>query len=288
MTTFNLIGPGKVGKTLGFLLTRKAGLTLNNILSRSPSSSKEAQTFIDAGKVISKYEELNSADVYLLSVSDDQLPEVVTKISEQNIVRPSNIIFHCSGSLSSEILQPLQQQGALIASIHPIKSFGVPEKNISNFEGTVCTIEGDTLACSFLKEHFTQLGAKVFQILAKNKMLYHAAFVFSCNYFVGIVDIALQLLEKSGIAAEDGYEMLEPLIFGSWQNIKAVGTANALTGPIARGDSELVKKQLAKLNIENEALGDLYKALGKITLEVAKKNNKLTTNEINDLQEVLL
>jgi predicted short-subunit dehydrogenase-like oxidoreductase (DUF2520 family) len=288
MTTLNIIGPGKVGKTLGYLLTQKANFILNTILGRSLNSSTQTQTLINAGTVISKYEELLPADVYLLSVSDDQLPQVVAKLSTQKIVQPGNIIFHCSGSLSSELLRPLQQQGALIASVHPIKSFGVPEKNIFDFEGTVCTVEGDDLACSFLNKHFTQLGAKVYRIPPENKMLYHAAFVFSCNYFVSIVDIALQLLEKSGIARESGYEMLEPLIIGSWQQIKSVGTASALTGPISRGDSTLVKKQLEELNLENVSIGNLYKALGKITVELAKKNKKLTPLEIKDLQNVLL
>lgn len=288
MTTLNIIGGGKVGKTLGFLLTHQANIKLNTILCRSHETSLLAQQFLGSGKPISHFKELTPADIYLIAVPDDQISTIVTALNESKLLSTGNLVFHCSGTLSSELLQPLQAHGALVASLHPIKSFGNPKENVTSFKETVCTIEGDRKACELLRAIFTPIVSKIHSISPENKLLYHAAFVFSCNYFVGLVDVSLHLLEKSGIPRTLAFEMLEPLIQGSLHQIKTLDTPHALTGPISRGDSKLIKMQLDSLNYEDELLGDLYKLLGKFTLDVAKKRQALSEVETLELEKILL
>lgn len=287
MLTLNIIGAGKVGKTFGYLLSTKQCYKINDVLTRSKQTSAQACEFIKSGRPIDSYTELTPADVYLVAVTDDQITNVVNELKSKKILQPGNIVFHCSGATSSEILAELQSEGALIASLHPVKSFGNPGDNIHNFANTVCTVEGDKPACEYLTKIFNKLGAKVHPISSKNKLLYHASFVFSCNYFVSLIDVALQLLEQTGIKRTTAVEILEPLILGSWQQIKSLGTAKALTGPIARGDSELVKMQLDSVNEADQELGNLYKVLGKLTLELAVKKNTLTTKQTAELRNIL-
>jgi predicted short-subunit dehydrogenase-like oxidoreductase (DUF2520 family) len=287
MLTLNIIGGGKVAKTLGFLLATHPCYVINDILCRRQQASDQACEFITSGRPITNYKDLRASDVYLLAVTDDQIVNVAQQLQAIQILKPGDIVFHCSGALSSDILQPLKASGAHIASLHPIKSFGNPCDNIHNFQNTVCTVEGDQSACEHLITVFSQIGAKVYSISSNHKMLYHSSLVLSCNYLTTLIDASLQLLEKSGLSRDIGFEMLEPLILGTLHQVKSLGTAQALTGPISRGDSALVKKQLDCLNLDDESLGNLYKVLGKLTLELAIKRKTLSEAEILNLENSL-
>jgi predicted short-subunit dehydrogenase-like oxidoreductase (DUF2520 family) len=59
---------------------------------------------------------------------------------------------------------------------------------------------------------------------------------------------------------------------GSYRNITEVGLPCALTGPIARGDVEVVAKHLQEMPTE---LRGIYQALGRLTLELGKERKLL-------------
>jgi predicted short-subunit dehydrogenase-like oxidoreductase (DUF2520 family) len=63
--------------------------------------------------------------------------------------------------------------------------------------------------------------------------------------------------------------MLYPLIEGTLKNIETKGIRPSLTGPIARGDDETIARHLTAIA---DALPDsleLYKTLGRYTLDIA-------------------
>lgn len=281
----NIIGAGKVAKTLGHLLHKNNCYKIQNILSRSLSSSEQAKNFIGSGEAITKYADLKIADAFLLAVNDDQLKKVVTKLAKTNLLNNTSIVFHCSGSLSCAILAPLQAQGAHIASLHPIKSFSQPKD--TTLQDTFCTLEGDDTACIILQAKFEQLGATIVKITSEHKMHYHIATIFCSNYLVTLLELSLQFFEKAGINRQQSLLMLQPLILNSWQQCFAYGPVNALTGPIARGEHKLIAKQLKLLTKENQDYANLYQSLGKMTLELASRKGTLSKEEIIRLQKLL-
>jgi predicted short-subunit dehydrogenase-like oxidoreductase (DUF2520 family) len=287
MLTLTIIGCGKVGKTLGYLLFNHHCCDIQDILCRSYPSSLQATHFIGAGNALSHHQELQPADIFLLAVNDDQLPKAVSMLATSHIITDNSLIFHCSGALPSSLLSPLKSQGAKIASLHPVKSFSQPEDDIKSFAGTVCTLEGDTQPCAVLKKLFGQLGADIIQITPDMKLLYHIATVFSSNYFVTLMDTALQLLQEAGIQRQQGMTLLQPLVMGSWHQLVKWGSQEALTGPISRGDSELVAAQLALLKQSHRDIAHVYQALGKLTLQLAEKKNVLSRDSFLKLEKVL-
>jgi predicted short-subunit dehydrogenase-like oxidoreductase (DUF2520 family) len=46
-------------------------------------------------------------------------------------------VFHCSGAKASAVLAPVQACGALIASLHPVRSFADKDACAAAFAGTV-------------------------------------------------------------------------------------------------------------------------------------------------------
>src|SRR5262245_57490053 len=108
MLTFNLIGAGQVGKALSYLLAKHTALTLNCALSRTTRSARDACAFVEQGKAITEYADLTPADIYLITTPDQNLAESAEKLAATKILRPGNIVLHCSGVISSSILNPIK------------------------------------------------------------------------------------------------------------------------------------------------------------------------------------
>ena len=65
---------------------------------------------------------------------------------------------------------------------------------------------------------------------------------------------------------------MEPLVRSAVDNVVRLGPARALTGPIARGEAEIVKRQAMAVSQESPVSGELYRMLGRVAVEVATAN----------------
>lgn len=286
MYTINIIGCGKVGSTLGYLLA-KNGYKIQGIVNRSLKSSRQASDFIPGSTAVISLDDLKQSDILLIATNDDQLTPVIQKLTSIPLFKNNPVVFHCSGASTSSILKPLERLGARVASIHPAMSFHHPKKNVSDFAGTVCTLEGMPEACELLKEVFLSIGAITIPIETGNKGLYHVAMVLSCNYFLTLMDTSLQLLRESGIDSCHALKILQPLMLGTWENMLESSAPEALTGPISRGDSQLVNSQLALLKAYDVDIARAYQALGKLTLRLAQEKKELSDQCFKQLEKVL-
>ncbi len=270
--TLSMIGCGKVGQTLGRLWRENHVVGIQDILNRSAASGMAAVAFIGAGRVANNYVDLHPADIFLIAVPDDQIAACCEALANADCLSRNSIVLHCSGALPSSILQAASAHGAAIASIHPIRSFAVPEKIIHDFAGTYCGVEGDQRALDILTPLFTAIGAQLVTIKSEDKILYHAAAVFASNYLVTLLDTAVQTYAQAGIPQEVALKMMTSLVRETTQNVLTIGPQQALTGPIARNDVVTVLNQYRAVSKWNRRYGDLYKQLGKITAYLARRN----------------
>ncbi|AMP00998.1 hypothetical protein CAter282_3185 [Collimonas arenae] len=272
----SIIGGGKLGRTLGRLWHTQNSFTLFDILNRSASSAQQASAFIGAGTATASYADLRPADVYLLSVSDDQIAACCAALAAAGKLQSGTIVFHCSGALSSLALQAAIEHGAAVASIHPIRSFADPQQVAEHFAGTWCGSEGDDDALAVLGPAFSAIGGHLVPIQREQKTLYHAAAVFASNYLVTLIDVAQQVYAAAGIPPELALKLIEPLLSESAANAFRLGPATALTGPIARGDVTTVARQQRALQQHQPHLAELYRQFAELTTSLAarKQNNK--------------
>ncbi len=284
---FNLIGGGKLGKTLGYLWQHHGIAQLAGVLNRSLASSQAVVDFIHAGQAVINLQELPPAKVFLLGCGDDQLADCCKTLAKSGVLQAGNVVLHCSGALSSAILQPAKDVGAHIASIHPIKSFAAPAQAIHDFAGTFCGMEGDTAALVLLEPWFNAIGANTFHIDPQQKTLYHTASVIACNYLVALQEISLQTFAQAGVERELAMQILSPIVRGTAENVFRLGTANALTGPIARGDYRVVERQLSALQTWQPDFADIYRLLGKTAVELSQRQGHATADDLATLREVL-
>ena len=286
MQQISIIGAGRVGKTLGRLLYSEADCTILDILNSSKESGEVAAQFIGGGTPLSSVEELRTADILLIGTEDSSISDATDLLVAQDLIKDGTVVFHCSGALPSSVLSPVRDKGGAVASIHPIRSFAEPELAVDNFKGTYCGVEGDEEALQILEPLFREIGGECFRINPEKKTLYHTGLVMICNYLYSLVEVSYSTFEEAGIPREVAKSFSEPLVRGTIDNIFQLGT-ESLTGPISRGDLNIVKNQLETLNTTDRDKAILYTELGKIAVKLAEKQRRDTKNSLEEISKLL-
>lgn len=268
-STLNIVGCGNLGKTLAYLWNKNQQFHIAQICNTHIDSAERACQFIGAGQ-ISKFDTLSPSDNWLIATPDEKIESVCIELLNQHLIQPGNVVFHCSGSKSTQALLHAKQIGAAVASIHPIKSFADPAQAVTDFSGTYCGTEGDASALQQLKPAFESIGGHCITINPEQKMLYHTAAVFASNYLVALIEQSIQTYEKAGIPRETAVTLLKPITTGTLNNILNHGTHHALTGPIKRGDHDTVNKQLNACQQWDKNAAEIYISLGRVALSLSQ------------------
>lgn len=272
--TINIIGCGNVGTVLARLWVESGVLTIQDVMNRSMASAARAVSFIGAGRPLDAFKDLCAADIYLIGTPDDRIAQCCRDLADTGLLKPGDIVFHCSGALPSSVLQSASRRGASVASVHPIRSFAEPEQLVRSFAGTFCGVEGDRGAVDILEQCFSSIGAQLVPIDAQFKSVYHSAAVFASNYLVTLLDTAIEAYAAAGVPRDVALGLMEPLVRGTVDNVFRLGPTDALTGPIARGDTATVVRQYRAVSVWNKRCGLLYKLLGKLTADIAARKRK--------------
>jgi predicted short-subunit dehydrogenase-like oxidoreductase (DUF2520 family) len=266
----NIVGAGHVGRALGRLFHTRGVFEVRDVLTRSQASAQDAVAFIGAGRAVEAIASLRPAAVWMLAVSDDRIADAARQLAASVDVTGA-VVFHCSGAKASAELEPLRVAGALVASVHPVRSFADPRQVADAFDGTFCGVEGDADALAVLRPAFEAIGARVVAIDARAKTVYHAASVFASNYLTTVLDAALRAYQAAGIPEEVARELARPLATETLANVFRLGPETALSGPIARGDATTVARQQAAVEAWDPAAGALYEALAAATWALARR-----------------
>ena len=283
----NIIGPGRVGRTLGALLERAGLCTVQDVLSAEIATAESAVAFIGAGRAVRVLRDMHAANIWLLTPPDAAIASVATALAATGHLAKGDVVFHCSGSQPSSLLAPLLATGAWIASIHPLKSFADPQAAVQSFKDTYCAAEGDATALAVLTPLFEQLGARVAVIDPAGKTLYHAASVLVCNDLTALMEAGLRAYEQAGIDRAMAQRMMEPLVRETLDNVFALGTTRALTGPVARGDADVLTRQIAALEGLDPRIADAYRALNRIALDLARQQCGASATALDAVERVL-
>lgn len=268
LPTLNLLGGGRVGKTLGRLWHTTGLLQLQDVLTTSPASARAAVDFIGAGRAAATLEEMRPADYWLIAVPDRQIAASAQALAGAGL--PPATAFHASGALAAAELAPLQTLGWPIASAHCILSFATPATAVLQFAGTPCALEGDAAAVAALQPLFGAVGARCFTLPSADKLLYHAAAVFATNFLPVLQATAEALWRDGGVPPELLPQLRTTLLRNAVDNLLDLGPAGALTGPAARGDTALVQRQGQAVAAWDAQAGTAYAALSELAARLAR------------------
>ena len=283
MRTLNVIGCGRVGTTLAALFHRHGVCHVQDIYSRTLGNAQDAAQIIESGNCVTQISDMRPADIWMLSVPDAYVAAVASSLSEHVATFPRVLekptAFHCSGFLPASILKPLQTLEWLTASVHPVFNFADPARCVSQFMGTPCGLEGDEKAISLISGLLTAIGGKCFSVQTESKPLYHAAAVFSSNFLSVIQAIAREAWCAAGVPETLIPLVHESLLRGSIENLLAMGPAQAITGPAARGDTAVVSAQGASVTQWHPDAGDVYKLMSLLARRLSTTGTTLNAAE---------
>ncbi len=287
MKILNIIGAGRVGRTLAALWHRQNVFAIRGVCNRTLQNARDAVAFIGAGRAMENISDMPHADAWLLATPDGELAPAGQRLAECGLLRAGDVVFQCSGALPSSDLRVAGIAVAGVASVHPLKSFADPGDAVRTFAGTYCAAEGDAAALALLKPAFETIGARVTEIDPQFKTVYHAASVIVCNYLAALMETGLQCYEKAGIPRTTASKMMDPLVRETVDNVFKLGTVKALTGPIARGDAMVVERQIDSLRDFDPRTAEIYRALGVMAVALSRAQGGADAAELDAIARSL-
>jgi predicted short-subunit dehydrogenase-like oxidoreductase (DUF2520 family) len=257
---------GKVGGAIGVALAG-ASYEITAAWSRSRAGRQRVHGLLDV-PVLSPEATAAAAEVVFLTVPDDAIAEMAERIAPH--VGAGKFVVHTSGGTSIEALAPVREAGARIGSVHPLQTIPDARKGAEALAGAAVAITAADADRPPLARLARAWGGRPFDLPDEAKGVYHAAAVFASNYLVSAVWAASTLLESIGVG--NPRQHLAPLVRTSVDNVLARGGQRALTGPVARGDAELVRRHVEALrdgDPTEHAITDAYRYLAKMTASLA-------------------
>ena len=285
--TLAIVGCGKVGTAMGKLL-RRAGYPISGVVTSRLETARKAADEVGVDTYSDRpWDVTPRGEAVFITTPDDLIASVCRQIAERGGFQENAVVIHCSGALSSRILDPAKGCGAVTATLHPLQSFASVEQALGLVPGSFCAIEGDQQALPVVREMVADLRGVPLEITAERKTLYHAAAVAASNYLVAVMGLAVELNRAAGLPDELAYDALVPLVRGTLSNISAQGIPDALTGPIARGDVATVSAHVEAITAAIPEFLPLYRCLGLYTVELAKAKKSISQEGVNALLNLL-
>ncbi|MFC1860497.1 Rossmann-like and DUF2520 domain-containing protein [Chloroflexota bacterium] len=283
MLKFGFIGAGTVGTALAVRLSSK-GYPVISVSSRSQTYAGKLAEAVSGCHAYSNNQDVaDTAELICITTPDDAIASVASEIRWHK----GQSVVHCSGALSTDILEPARKLGARVGAFHPLQTFASVREAIENIPGSTFAVEAKEPLLSTLKEMATALDGNWIELKASDKMAYHAAAVIACNYLVTLVKLATDLWQSFNVSPSEATQALLPLIRGTLHNIDTVGIPQCLTGPIARGDVETIKKHIDTLQRVAPALLPAYQELGRQTIPIALAKGKINQRQAEELKTIL-
>jgi predicted short-subunit dehydrogenase-like oxidoreductase (DUF2520 family) len=285
MRKISNIGVGRLGGALAVALSGK-GYEIENLIVRSRATAARISEIIEPEPAIYDFENPPpiTSEIIFITTQDFEIEGVAEQLAKQIGARKP-LVFHASGSLSSEILEPLEKKGCATGSIHPLVSLSDAVLGAERFKDAYFCVEGAEQSVAAARRIVADLGGKSFSIETKYKTLYHAAAVTACGHLVAVVDVAIEMLKKCGLNDAAAKETLLPLIKSTIDNLEIQAPAEALTGTFARADYQTFEKHLAAFeeSISDEAR-EIYLQLGARALHLAEEQgaDKANIGKIRD------
>jgi predicted short-subunit dehydrogenase-like oxidoreductase (DUF2520 family) len=279
MLKIGFIGAGTTGTALAARLSEK-GWPVVAVSSRTLSSAQRLARLVPNCQVCHTAQQLvDAAELVFITTPDDVIAQVCGELRWHN----GQSVLHCSGAHSVDILESARRFGTTVGCFHPLQTFAGIEQAVSNLPGSTFALEAKEPLLSTLKELTQLLDGNWVELRPGDKVLYHIAAVFACNYLVTLVKLALDLWSNFGVSSKEATRALLPLLKGTLNNVDNIGLPDCLTGPIARGDLGTIEKHLSALMDRMPALLTIYRELGLHTVPIALARGKVNEQKVEEM-----
>ncbi len=197
------------------------------------------------------WREIADADVAVLCVSDNAIHSLAEQLVGEGCL-PSAVL-HTSGFHGAEALQALADAGCSVGGLHPLVSVpaAAGQSAAEHLCGSSISVFGQDSALQHAQKIVQLLGAHVLHIQSDQRPLYHACAALAASGTVALFELVLQNSATTQVPGSEQLDLRKGLVHlcqGVLNNLGEHGTAAALTGPVPRGDGEVLAAHLARLN----------------------------------------
>jgi predicted short-subunit dehydrogenase-like oxidoreductase (DUF2520 family) len=235
----------------------KAGHNIQTIFSAREESAESLAKRVNSGWTTSLEELDNSADFYIVSVKDNVLEDVLSRISIKK-----GILTHTTGSAGMDMLATrFREYGVL----YPFQTFR--KEHPMDMSHVPLLVEGSSPeVLDKIKDLALSISDYVVDFNSDQRMHLHLTAAFACNFTNYMVSVAETILEEHRIDRA----LLQPLIEETFRKFSLGPAASMQTGPAIRGDTKTLKKHTDLLKNHPE-----WQKLYIFMSQLIQKNDKL-------------
>ena len=242
MKNIILVGSGNVATHLGIAL-QNCNYKIVQVYSRSIENAKKLAQKLNTN-FTNDLTQLKTADLIIVSVNDDAISTVLSKLK-------NTAIAHTSGSIGMDVFEPNFSDFGVF---YPLQTFN------TNIELTISEIpfciEGNSKAFEKeLIEIAKNLSSNVIAMNSAQRKQLHIAAVFACNFSNQMFSIADNLLIEKDI----NFKILLPLIKQTISNLNTNRPKVVQTGPAKRKDIKIIQEHINL--IQQEDIKELYQKI---------------------------
>jgi predicted short-subunit dehydrogenase-like oxidoreductase (DUF2520 family) len=260
---FALVGPGRAGTALSLALVAR-GWQATAVAGRSPDARSTRNAAIALGAPAVPVEHAGrDAEVVVVATPDAAIAAATAALAPT--LRAGALVLHVSGARSLREFDELVliRPDVEVGSLHPLQTLPSGEVGQARLARSWCAVDGPTERMERLA---LTLGMRPFRLDVDRRVAYHAAACVASNHLVAL----LGQVERLAAAAGVPLAAFLPLVRATLDNVEELGTAAALTGPVARGDAATVAAHIDALPDHER---DAYRALAAAALRLTEHDN---------------
>ncbi|HRA34000.1 MAG TPA: DUF2520 domain-containing protein [Acidimicrobiales bacterium] len=210
-----VVGPGRAGGAFALALGR-VGWEVAEPVRRGDDPSGAA-----AG-----------VDLVLIATPDASVGATAAAVAPV----PTAVVAHCSGSLGLDVLAHPR-----VGAVHPLVALPTAALGAERLAaGAWFAVAGDPI----MQRLVADLGGRWFTVADEHRAAYHAAAVVASNHLVALMGQVERIAAGIGVPGRAYLDLAR----GTLDNVAELGSREALTGPVARGDWATVSRHLAAID----------------------------------------
>lgn len=265
-----LIGAGNLATHLGKAL-HAAGHDMVQVFSRTMQSAETLASLLDAEPLTDIAQVRDDADVYIFSVKDSALVQLVAQLCRHeadglvedgavNALRKAKkgeherVFLHTAGSMPMSVFKGMAQHYGVL---YPMQTFS--KQREVDFSIIPCFVEAnDEFAQKQIEGMAREISGRVYELSSEDRKYLHLSAVFACNFANHCYAISQELLEEHGIP----FDVMLPLINETAAKVHEMKPKDAQTGPAVRYDENVIGKQ-SKLLENHPHFKKVYDSMSK-------------------------
>ncbi len=244
-----MVGAGNMATQLALALSNK-GCEILQVYSRTIDSARLLADRIGKCTLYTNSiaEIVTDADLYIFSLSDVALPDVVAQMHPND-----GLWVHTAGSMPMDVFAAKCVRYGVLYPMQTVnKERAVDWSDVPIF--VEASNEDDT---QYLVQLSQRLSKNVSRSNSQQRQSLHLAAVFACNFSNHMYAIAEKLLHEQGL----DFDVMKYLIRETEHKAESISPVDGQTGPAVRNDVNVMDKHLALLG--NTPEGELYRLISK-------------------------